>query len=68
MENVDGFRIEREGDLIHISFFDIFGMGEVYTFTVADARRIKESLHSALGPWDSNIAAWESEGGSVNDF
>ena len=66
MENVDGFSVEREGNQIHISFFDIFGVGEVYTFSVDEARRIMNALQAAVGPVD--MSRWEDEGGSwLND-
>lgn len=67
MENVDGFKVEREGNQIHIPFFDIFGVGETYTFSLEDARRIRDALLQFCGP-DTTIDNWESEGGSwLND-
>jgi hypothetical protein len=66
MENVDGFSVEREGNQIHISFFDIFGTGEVYTFPVEEARKILQGLEACIGPVD--LGRWEDEGGSwLND-
>ena len=65
MENVDGFTVEREGNQIHISFYDIFGVGEVYIFSVGEARRIKDAIEQCLYP---DFAGWENEGGSwLND-
>lgn len=63
MENVDGFSVEREGNQIHISFFDILGLGEVYTFSVDDARKIMLALEQMTGPVDTD--RWTDEGGSV---
>jgi len=67
MENVDGFSVEREGNQIHISFYDILGYGEVYTMPLKDARKIYLALEQMLGPVD--IGRWEDEGGSfLNDY
>lgn len=54
MENVDGFLVERHGNEIHLSFFDIFGVGEVYTLPLADARKIMLALEQSLGPPDND--------------
>lgn len=51
MENVDGYSVERKGDEVYISFYDIFGMGETYSLPVEDAKKIFQALGQVLGPW-----------------
>ena len=50
MENIDGFSVERKGDDIIISFYDVFGQGESYVLTVKDARQIMTALEQTIGP------------------
>lgn len=50
MENVDGFSVERIGKDILLSFFDVFGQGEVYQLTIQDAKKIRDALDQFIGP------------------
>ena len=50
MENVDGFSVERIGKDILLSFYDVFGQGEVYQLTLEDAQKVKDALEQFIGP------------------
>lgn len=58
MENIDGFSVERSGENIIISFYDLFGQGESYILPQADGFKIKEALEAVLGPVDNHDEEW----------